>query len=656
MKKKMWTVTPYFLVFTVAILGMAAFSVRWNMYIFAVEMMIAGVSILIVYLGLRRFQRYVNSVVSKAINGVDGVNHDYLERFSIPVVVAGSAGDVVWFNTMFRNQLCNGRDSTGDFVKQYIPNTTLNYILSGNGADVIYGDKRYTVLGSNVGTVAILYFIDDTYYKETAEEYVKSRPAVATVVFDNYAEFEHDMDDEQNAYIQVSVENAIQKWAVKNNALFKKMSGGKYLVILEEREIEHLIDEKFSILQEIRELKLASTQREPTISIGVGRGGKSFKQSDLWSRNALEMALGRGGDQVAIKTKEAYQFFGGVSRTIEKIDKVRTRVIASSLSEHIKASDHVLIMGHKNSDLDCVGAAIGLWSTITKSLNIPSHVVVRKNQTLASQLINSMNDDGCGNMFIEPQEALSIFTEKTLLIIVDTHSPSFLEEPKLYERSQKVVVIDHHRMMVNHISNALVFFHEPYASSTAEMATELIQYMGDDGLTRSEAEALLSGITLDTKNFVLKTGVRTFEAAAYLRKKGADTVEVKRLFSNSLDTYKSKYHLVSQAEIFNNCALACADEKIDDIRVTAAQAADELLSINSVQASFVIFKDEGIINISARSMGEINVQLMMEELGGGGHQTMAGVQLPNITMEQARESVVDLIEKTVGTVTQAPSK
>lgn len=648
MKRKIWTVTPWFLVFTVSILGMALYSIRWNIYIFFIEMAVALFSIFIVLLGLKRSQSYLSRVVKNAVNRLDGKDREYLNEFPIPVLVAGSDGDVVWFNDQFKVQLCNGRDATGDFLKQYIPNTTLEYVLSSDGADVIYGDRRYTVIGSKLEDSFIFYFIDDTYYKETAEEYVMSRPVVATVVFDNYAEFERDMDDEQNAFITVTVENVIQKWAAKYNALLKKLSSGRFIVILEEREVEKLIEDKFSILQEVRDIKIEGAGRAPTISIGLGRGGDSFKKCDLWSRDALEMALGRGGDQVAIKTDDAYQFFGGVSSAVETVDKVRTRVIAGTLTEHIKASGHILIMGHKNSDLDCVGSAVGLWSSITKSLKKPCHVVVRREQSLALPLIESMEKAGCGNMFMEPEEALSALNNNTLLIIVDTHSPSFIEEPAIYEQCNNVVVIDHHRMMVNHISNSLVFFHEPYASSASEMTTELIQYMGDSDLTRLEAEALLSGITLDTKNFVLRTGVRTFEAAAYLRKKGANTVEVKRLFSNSLNTYKSKYQLVSQAEIFHNCAIACAESVINDIRVTAAQAADELLSISNVQASFVIFKVDDIINISARSLGDINVQVMMEKLGGGGHQTMAGAQLPDATVEQAREQLVKIIEDSVG--------
>lgn len=644
MKKKVWTLSPYFLIFSGVILGMALYSIRWNIYIFYIETAVALLSILLVYINLKRFSRYTSRVVRGVLAGIKGVNTNYLEKFSIPVVVAGSQGDVVWYNSKFKNRLCSGREPTGDFISQYIPGTTLDEILEHNGADVSYGDRRYTVLACTVTEGAVLYFIDDTYYKNTAKEYIESRPAVAMVVFDNREEFERDNDDEQSAHVVVTIENALQKWAAKYNSLFKKLSGGRYMIIFEERFVRLLIEEKFTILEEIRSIKFANG-KEATVSIGIGRGAQGFKESELWARKALEMALGRGGDQVAVKTKDAFSFFGGVSKGYEKFDKVRTRVIASTLSEHIKASAHVLLMGHKNSDLDCVGAAIGLWSAVTKALHKPAHVVVRKEQSLARPLIENFIQAGSSNMFMEPEEALGAVTDKTLLIIVDTHSPAFLESAEIYQKCKQVVVIDHHRMMVNRIENSLVFFHEPYASSASEMATELVQYMGDNVLTRLEAEALLSGIMLDTKNFVLKTGVRTFEAAAYLRQRGADTVEVKRLFSNSIDAYKAKYQLVSHAEIYNSCAIACAENVPPDVRVTAAQAADELLGLQDVRASFVMYSADGAVNISARSLGDINVQVIMEQLGGGGHQTMAGAQLEGERMDAVRTRLIEIVSQ-----------
>ena len=427
------------------------------------------------------------------------------------------------------------------------------------------------------------------------------------------------------------------------NGFYKKLEkNDRYLVVFEERNMQKLIEQKFKILETIKNIKMKEVSGA-TISIGIGHRGKTFKDCELLARRALDMALGRGGDQAAVNDGETYEFFGGTSKGFEKRDKVRTRVISAALEEQIRDSENVIIMGHRFSDLDAVGAAVGMWSAVRKNLDVDVFIVINKKQSLAGSIISNIEKSGLLDVFIDEKTALNEITEKTLLIVIDTHSPSFLESYDVYKKCKRVVVIDHHRMMVNHIDNAVIFYHEPYASSASEMVAELLQYLGSDTLSRLEAEALLAGIMLDTKNFVLRTGVRTFEAAAFLRSKGADTVEVKRLFSNSISTYKTKYKLVSEAEIFNSYAIACAEEESSDIRIAAAQAADELLGIENVKASFVMFPTGNTINISARSLGDVNVQVLMEKLGGGGHQTMAAAQLENTTMEAARERLVSTV-------------
>jgi c-di-AMP phosphodiesterase-like protein len=354
------------------------------------------------------------------------------------------------------------------------------------------------------------------------------------------------------------------------------------------------------------------------------------------------MALGRGGDQVAIKQGETYSFFGGTSKGTEKRDKVRTRVIASTLSDHIKESDQVIIMGHKYSDLDSLGASVGLWSAILKGQNRKASIVIDRESTLAGVLIETMEASGNMDMFINENEALNIITEKTLLIIVDTQCEDFIESQKLFKAAKKIVVIDHHRMMVGRIKNAVVFYHEPCASSASEMVTELIQYLGDT-LSKLDSEALLAGIMLDTKTFISKTGVRTFEAAAFLKRKDADTMQAKKFFAHSMDTYKEKYRLISSASIFDGYAVATADDSYSNIRLVAAQAADELLDIKGVRSSFVLYPFDGGVSISARSLGDINVQLVMEQLGGGGHQTMAGAQIKDCGIEEARDKLLGCV-------------
>ena len=330
---------------------------------------------------------------------------------------------------------------------------------------------------------------------------------------------------------------------------------------------------------------------------------------------------------------------------MEKRDKVRTRVIAATLSDHIKASDQVFIMGHKNSDLDSVGSAVGMWAAIHKGLEKPAHVVLNGNQTLAGPLVEMAEEAYPEQpLFVSPLEALQSATDRSLLIVVDTHSVDFVESRELLERVPRVVVIDHHRMMVSHIKNALIFYHEPYASSASEMVTELAQYIKASSIDAVDAQALLAGIMLDTNNFVMKTGVRTFEASAFLRRRGADTIAVKKLFSDSLDTYKQKSQLVSGAEIYKGCAIATSSQDRGDLRIPAAQAADELLSIRGVQASFVLYRSGGDVNISARSLGDVNVQVILEEFGGGGHFTMAGAQIKNTAVGDVRQELVRVLD------------
>ncbi len=640
--KRVWKISPFFLIIDILLFLMAFISVFYDIRIFYVEISIAIISTLLFIIGALKFNNYVNSAVKSAELAFTGKNKNSLEKLPFPSVVVGKNSDIVWFNTYFGSSIAQKKDYTGESISEFIDGKSIEKFREKNMADIKYNGFRYTVFGIPADEFTILCFLEDTYYKEVSSEYIKSRPAVAIIMFDNREEFERECIDGEDAQIVAKVESTLQKWAASTTGFFKKLNGDRYMVIMEERHVKKFINEKFKILEEIRNIKLNDTTWA-TISVGLGRNGRTLKECEFWARRALDMALGRGGDQVVIKSFEKYKFFGGVSRGFEKRSKVRTRVIATALSEHIKSSDRVLIMGHKFSDLDSVGASIGMWSAVTKGQNKEAYVVVNKKETLALSLVESIEKKNTFNMFLSPEDAIDKITDKTLLIIVDTHSDSFIESKEIYKKCDKVVVIDHHRMMVNHINNALVFYHEPYASSASEMVTELVQYLSDNVLTRIEAESLLAGIMLDTKNFVLKTGSRTFDAASYLRRRGADTVEVKRMFSNSIDTYKVKYQLVSGAEIFNNCAIACAEEGTKDIRVASAQAADELLSIQGVSASFVIYPSDGEINISARSLGDVNVQLIMEKMGGGGHQTMAGVQLKNVTIEYAREKLVEII-------------
>ena len=647
MKKKVWVASPICFVLAAAMLIMALIS--WftgHKMVFFIEAVVAVVAILAIAIVHIRFQSYVYTSVKAAKKVLFGKEYDALEQFTMPMAIVGEAGDIVWANAAFLESAGRARDCLGENVMKFLYPHTIQQVVAAKGTDVTIGDRQFTAFASKTEQGHILCLVDDTYYKAINREYVEKHPVVALAHFDNREELARDSSGSEDARIASEVEQVLTEWAQSMGGFLRRLSGGRFLILTDEIHIRQAMEKRFEVLDKIREIK-AGERRSATVSIGVARGAESLQEAEQWARKALEMALGRGGDQVAVKQKnDTYEFFGGLSKGVEKRDKVRTRVIAATLSDHIKESENVLIMGHRFSDLDSMGAAVGLWSAITKALHKPAFVVVDRQQTLAGQIVERIDaNSGDRVVFLSPMDAMEQLSPRTLLIVVDTHSPDFVESRELLNHVSRVVVIDHHRLMVKRIDNAIVFYHEPYASSASEMVAELVQYIGDSTLTQHEAEALLAGIMLDTKSFVLKTGVRTFEAAAYLRRRGADTVEVKRMFADSIDSYKAKYKIVSGAEIQQNCAIACADKEFPDIRVVSSQAADELLSIRGVKASFVIYPTGNVMNISARSLGDINVQLVMEVLGGGGHLTMAATQLPNLTIEQARTKLVAAIKE-----------
>ena len=647
MKKKVWVASPICFVLAAAMLIMALIS--WftgHKMVFFIEAVVAVVAILAIAIVHIRFQSYVYTSVKAAKKVLFGKEYDALEQFTMPMAIVGEAGDIVWANAAFLESAGRARDCRGENVMKFLYPHTIQQVVAAKGTDVTIGDRQFTAFASKTEEGHILCLVDDTYYKAINREYVEKHPVVALAHFDNREELARDSSGSEDARIASEVEQVLTEWAQSMGGFLRRLSGGRFLILTDEIHIRQAMEKRFEVLDKIREIK-AGERRSATVSIGVARGAESLQEAEQWARKALEMALGRGGDQVAVKQKnDTYEFFGGLSKGVEKRDKVRTRVIAATLSDHIKESENVLIMGHRFSDLDSMGAAVGLWSVITKALHKPAFVVVDRQQTLAGQIVERIDaNSGDRVVFLSPMDAMEQLSPRTLLIVVDTHSPDFVESRELLNHVSRVVVIDHHRLMVKRIDNAIVFYHEPYASSASEMVAELVQYIGDSTLTQHEAEALLAGIMLDTKSFVLKTGVRTFEAAAYLRRRGADTVEVKRMFADSIDSYKAKYKIVSGAEIQQNCAIACADKEFPDIRVVSSQAADELLSIRGVKASFVIYPTGNVMNISARSLGDINVQLVMEVLGGGGHLTMAATQLPNLTIEQARTKLAAAIKE-----------
>ena len=640
MRKKHWMLSPWFIIFAAVMLLMTTISANYNMAVFYTELGITIAASAVVFVLSLRFSAYIRGIVKSTADRIDGIDHDYLERYKYPVAVVGPEGDITWCNARFRKAI-GGRSPEGDHINNYISGYDYSDIVDSEGIDVAVDGREFTVYCLSADNAAVCHFIENTYYKSTVREYHASIPCVALITFDNAEDFVSS-SEEYYSTVAISLEANLQRWANEYQAMYKKISNNRYMIIFRDADIDKIVAQRFPILKDVR--SIGTSRHIATISVGLARGCKTVRESELNARKALEMALGRGGDQVAIIKDNAYEFFGGTAAAAEKVSKVRMRVIANAVSRAVADADKVYVMGHRFSDLDCVGAAIGMQCIMEKTFRKYSRVVINKDTSMARQLIDYVEERPESDIFTTPDEALRNVTPKSLLIIVDTHIATSLESKELYEKCKRVVVIDHHRKAVNYIDNALVFCHEPSASSASEMCSEIISYLDDKPLGYIEADALLAGIMLDTKNFVLKTGVRTFEAAAYLRRKGANTLTVKEMFSGSIDTYREKVEIVVRSEVYRGCAVSTSDKLTDDIRLAAAQAADEMLTLKGITASFVIFGDREKINISARSYGRVNVQLIMEKMGGGGHQTMAATQLYNTTLEDARKQLTAAID------------
>ncbi len=587
--------------------------------------------------------------ISRMNSHLESSAAEYMNSLPAPVAVIDSKKQFVWYNQIFSEKIGLGQDVYGLDIEGIIRINTSQLSDEGHAECSING-CIYNVMSEKFvkGEMEfrVLYFHDITEFATLKKRSDEEHPNVVVITIDNYDDIMQNAKESEKAQASVETEKLIENMMSSTNGFIKKVSSNTFYAVIENRHLEQMIDEKFKILDSARNITI-SGQYPLTFSIGVGQGAGSLAESERIAKQCLDMALGRGGDQAVVKTDNGYRFFGGVSKGVEKRSRAKTRIIANALQDIIMSSEHVFIMGHRFGDLDSVGASCGMAGAV-RLLGRTAYIAVDRSRNLASHLIANVEQRTDNELFITPSEAENVISDKDLLIIVDTHNKDFLESRALYERAKSVVVIDHHRKTVNFIDNAVIFHHEPYASSASEMVTEIIEYFRFDTNERFPsiyADALLSGIMLDTKNFVMRTGVRTFEAAAYLKKLGADTVAVKLLFSNSIDSYKRRTQIVASAKIHDRCAIAAADFKSDDIRLISPQAADELLSITDVDASFVLYKTGNTVNISARSLGAMNVQVIMEKLGGGGHQTMAATQIENSTIQEAVKMLIQAIDE-----------
>lgn len=652
MRSKVWLFKPifYVLILLCVVLTLLTGLFRVGGHkLFYVECGLTCAAIIFVIIKLRYIQKDIKGFLQGMGQTLTSAQQETLTSFPIPVLVANKKGEIIWYNTLFQKSALGDDDMYGSNMEEIIPNIDLESLAGSEGYEVEFRGHMFTAyaveaMGDETPLV-VFYFHEDTKLKTIARKFEETRPSVGIIMIDNCEELLQAALETERAQLIGRIEYVLMNFVAEFNGLLKKLERDKYIIILEEKNLFAMVEKRFEILDKVREIVAGDNQMSATLSIGIGRGAADLRESEQMARQALDMALGRGGDQVAVRTQNGYEFFGGVSKGIEKRTKVKTRMVASALMELINGSDNVMVMGHQFADLDCLGAGVGLIKGV-RSLGKPAVIVLNRERNLAQSLYERLVCNGYENAFLEPSMALGMVTKKTLLIVVDTHIQHILESQEIYNACKTVVVIDHHRKMVGHIDRSVIFYHEPYASSASEMVTELLQYFGEERVIgRLEAEALLAGIMLDTRNFVLRTGVRTFEAAAYLRKLGADTVEVRKLFANTMESYQRKTRLVAAAEVYLNCAIATTTSETGDIKLVAPQAADELLGISGVDASFVMYEYEGGTSFSARSMGDLNVQLIMEKLGGGGHQTMAGAQLAGVSIEDARQRLLTAINE-----------
>jgi len=529
--------------------------------------------------------------------------------------------------------------------------------LSETFQSILKNDEQKTTLRVGDSTFQViyraeeklLYLFDITEKVEIESLYHQDRTVLGVMLIDNYDELAQTMDDQTRSNLNSLVTSLVNQWALDNGIFVKRIASDRFLAVFNEAILAKLETAKFTILDDIRE-KTAKQNAGLTLSIGVGTGSAALTELGELAQSSLDLVLGRGGDQVAIKHKDGkLKFFGGKTNPVEKRTRVRARVISHALRDLIQGSDKVLIMGHKMPDMDAIGASIGVRK-MARMNNVEGHVVLNFDELDGSvtRLMDEIKkDEGLFSQFVDPETALSMLTEKSLLVVVDTHKPSMVIDERLIDKAEKVVVIDHHRRGEEFINNTMLVYMEPYASSTAELVTELVEYQPkNEKLTMLESTALLAGIVVDTKSFTLRTGSRTFEAASYLRTNGADTVLVQRLLKEDIATYIQRSKLIETVELTTEgVAIAKGEEGVIYSPVLIAQTADILLTMQGVIASFVIAsRSDGKIGISARSLGELNVQLVMEELGGGGHLTNAACQLEVETIEEAVHLLKSAIE------------
>ena len=590
--------------------------------------------------------KHINSLMNK-LNADDSILN-----FPIPATIVTNQGDILWNNDGLDNLFkgINKQKYIENIIKEM--NEEFDDKFVSIDKEISIHDKHYRLLGNLVNirkkgskeSVMMLYFIDRTDYYRLFRMYEDAKDCIGLIVIDNYDELMQGVTDTDKPQIMVVVERQLREWFAFTGGVFTRLDRNRFLIVFEKKFIKAFTDSKFEILDSIKDITY-SNKIPVTLSIGIISEDTTKAEMFQNALAAIDVALGRGGDQAVIRRNGEYEFFGGKSKEIEKRTKVKARVVAQAMQELISESKNVVIMGHKNMDADSLGSAIGVYR-IAKAMNKDAYIVYNDYGVGVEGLVRKLGKT-YEDVLLPTENIYTKMSEDTLLVIVDTHRKDYVESPEIVDKTNKIVIIDHHRKSTDAIEDALLTFQEVYASSASELVTEMLQYVDEKiELPLVEAECLYAGILTDTKNFMYKTGVRTFEAAAHLKKIGVDVAAIKKMFQNDVDTYIAIADVIRNSEIvFNNIAIAVCSNEVENQMQIAAQAADELLNLNGVETSFVLVDMKDYINISGRSNGSLNVQVILEKLGGGGHMMIAGAQVQKMTIEETKKQLIKAIEE-----------
>lgn len=637
---------------------LAAFSlvtIAVDLWLGLAELIFTVIYIAFNLLSINKRNRNIYGYLQNITSYLDAATRENLTNFPMPITLLNDRGEIIWYNELFHQVLNDGHieELFGRKVSAINKNISFEKVKKEKSGkyDITFADKRYTVYilsqgEEGKGHFYAVYWMDNHTLHEQIHKLRGDGLCIAYILLDSYDEIPENIQARQKTNFMNRVDVRIRQFAKMVNGLLQKMENDRYVLFFERRYYEKLRESKFKILTDIKDIHIENTIHA-TLSIGIGIGEGDILKTDESARSALELAVSRGGDQAAVTNvgKDRYDFYGGNSENGIRRKRVKSRLVADALKAQIEAVEDIYILGHKFADLDCIGASVGVAKCVT-ALGKKPHILYNVTENLCQDMLDTLMETEYRDILMDQEEMTKAMAEDSLLIVVDTHDLSYIESERILQMFERVAVIDHHRRAVEGvIANTVIFFHEPNASSASEMVTELTENIKNCKLTKDEARALLAGIILDTKNFTERTGTRTFEAAAVLRKAGADPQEIRRFFKNDMESYRKQVEIITTAEMVTDriAVASWSGEPFEGIKVIAAKAADELLNVAEITGAFVLYEDEGTVHISGRCDATYNVQTILEKMGGGGHRSAAGAQLKEIPLAQAKEQLIQII-------------